>query len=262
LRLPHLTDKQAEIVRNRAKKSGIDPDTCPTCLSKADQYGERENGTYRYEGEERECDCATQIMLRKHYLLANIPDQYMRLSWTWDFTGDMKAKEAVELYLEKWPAFKLNGMGVEFAGTLGIGKTFAATTIGRELVKRREDVYFLPFNQMLYAMRYEDKEILSRLDEVNVLILDEIQPPPDPKLIAVFSNQFEVIVRNRTNYNGVTIMTTNMDESEVEQHYPRVYSLLRAKQIRVEIDGSDARKGVTGKKNLELILNNETRPIT
>jgi DNA replication protein DnaC len=202
-------------------------------------------------------------MLRKHYLLANIPDQYMRLDWDRDFAGDSNATDAVTLYLTKWPQFKLNGMGVEFASTgLGVGKTFAATHIGKELVKKREDVFFLPFNQMLHAMRYEDKDILTRLDEVNVLILDEIQPAPNEQLRLIMADRFESIVRNRTNYNGVTIMTTNMTESEVETHYPRVYSLLRAKQLRVEMSGADARRSIIAEQNLELILNNETRPIS
>lgn len=201
-------------------------------------------------------------MLRKHYLLANIPDQYMRLDWASDYSGSSDARESVALYLDKWSAMKINGMGIEFAGkTLGVGKTFAATTIGKELIKNREDVYFLPFHQMLHAMRYEDKEILATLENVNVLILDEIQPPPDPRLVQIFSDQFESVVRNRTNYNGVTIMTTNMDETEMDAHYPRVYSLLRAKQLRVEMTGKDARRDLIAKQNLDLILNNETRPI-
>jgi DNA replication protein DnaC len=250
-------------VTERSKKSGLHPDTCPTCLSKPDEYGERENGAYWLFGERHECDCENQIMLRKHYLLANIPDQYMRLDWDRDFRGDKAAKEGVALYLNKWPAFKLNGMGVEFAGkTLGVGKTFAATAIGKELVKRKEDVFFLPFNQMLHAMRYEEGDVLERLDNVNVLILDEVQPPPNEQLRSVMANHFESAIRNRTNYNGVTITTTNMAEEALCEEYPRVYSLLSAKQFRVVMEGDDARQGLTSKRNLDLIINDEQMPIT
>lgn len=203
-------------------------------------------------------------MLRKHYLLSNIPDQYMRLDWERDFMGDEAAKDTVALYLDKWPSFKLNGMGVEFAGSgLGVGKTFAATTIAKELVKRKEEVFFLPFNQMLHAMRYEDTEILSNLDRVNVLILDEVQPPPNEQLRNVMANHFESIIRNRTNYNGVTILTTNMDEGTCNSEYPRVYSLLKAKRFRrVEMEGNDARQSKIANRDLELILNDEVRPIS
>jgi DNA replication protein DnaC len=241
----------------------MDPDTCPTCLSKADEFGEREWGQYKLDGQWYDCHCEYQISLRKHYLLANIPDQYMRLSWERDFFGDPAAQDAVTLYLSKWSAFKLNGMGIEFAGKeLGVGKTFAATTIGKELVKLREDVFFMPFHQMLHAMRYEEQDILDRLENVNVLILDEVLPPPNEALRSVMANHFESMIRNRTNYNGVTIMTTNMTEADMNEEYPRVYSLLSAKQMRVDLNGNDARQGMTGKRNLELIMNGEVRPIT
>lgn len=187
----------------------------------------------------------------------------MRLDLERDFQGDPEAKKGVNLFLSKWPSFKINGMGVEFIGKgLGIGKTFAATAIGKELVKRREDVFFIPFNQMLHAMRYEDDEILERLDSVNVLILDEVQPPPNEQLRSVMANHFESIIRNRTNYNGVTIITTNMTEEELHKEYPRVYSLLSAKQYRVALNGEDARQNLTATRNLELILNDEQPPIT
>lgn len=187
----------------------------------------------------------------------------MRLDWNRDFHGDKAAQDGVALYLHKWPSFKINGVGMEFAGKgIGIGKTFAATTVGRELVKLREDVYFIPFGEMLHAMRYEDLETLDRMQNVNVLILDEVQQPPNEALSSVMANHFERIIRNRTNYNGVTIMTTNMTEEELDDEYPRTYSLLSAKQLRVEMTGKDARKGHTAMKNLELSMNDEVRPIT
>jgi hypothetical protein len=45
------------------------------------EYYGREYGTYKLDGEVHPCDCDEQIALRKHYLLANIGDQYMRLNW-------------------------------------------------------------------------------------------------------------------------------------------------------------------------------------
>jgi DNA replication protein DnaC len=262
-KLAHLTSAQFAEIEQRAKKSGIHPDTCPTCGSVADQYGERENGTYFYESKQNKCDCEHQIMLRKHYLLANIPDQYMRLDWDVDYTGDPAAKDGVKIYLERWSEFKLYGMGLEFASEqLGVGKTFAATTIGKELIKRKEDVFFIPFNQALHAMRYEDRTVLDRMRDTNVLILDEIVPPPNESLQTVMVNHFESIVRDRTNYNGVTILTTNLSERDMEAAYPRTYSLLAAKQMRVVLTGADARRGLIAQKNLELAMNGERKPIT
>lgn len=262
MKLPHLTNSQAHEVAQRAELPGIHPDQCPTCDSTPDEYGERVNGTYKFRGKSYECNCEEQVLLRKHYALANIPDQYMKLDWEKDYTGSEDARIAVAKYLEMWPSMKANGVGLEFASRqLGTGKTFAATHIGKELIKRRERVYFIPFNQMLDAMRNQSEAILSKLDSINIVILDEVRSPPNNDQIrSIFADRFESIIRNRTNYNGITIMTTNMTEKTLDEDYPRVYSLLSAKQIRVQMNGHDVRSNI-GKENSELALNGERRPI-
>jgi len=262
LKLPHLTSSQFAEIEQRARLSGIHPDTCPTCGSVADEWGERENGVFTFNDVTQKCDCQDQIMLRKHYLLANIPDQYMRLDWERDYKGDANAKIAVDSFLSNWPQYKLYGMGLELGGPLGVGKTFAATTIARELVKRGEDVFFLPFNQMLYAIRHDERAVLARMNESNVLVLDEIQAPPNDSLRNVMENHFESVVRNRTNYNGVTILTTNLSEKDMQVHYSRSYSLLAAKEVRVEISGDDVRKRAIGQENLARLLSGQQAPIS
>lgn len=186
----------------------------------------------------------------------------MRLNWE-DFYGDVKAIDAVKMILNKWdPGFKHNGIGIEFAGPLGIGKTFAAATIGKELVKLDEDVLFIQFQEVLNALRYEKRELLDVIEGIKVLILDEVVSPPVEQLRTVFAERFEYVVRMRTNHNCVTIMTTNLSDREIEENYERVYSLLSAKQIRVDMTGSDARRGPASDRNLSLLINGELAPIT
>src|SRR5687767_2514696 len=85
-RLKPLSDEELDAVEE-LHGSLLD---CPTCLASRIQVGPDvygwENGTYRYRGVEYECDCDTQKALRKHYLLANIGDQYQRLNWD-DYDG-------------------------------------------------------------------------------------------------------------------------------------------------------------------------------
>lgn len=264
MKLQLLNDAEFAEAKARGELSGIGFERCPTCGSLRDEDGRWGNGVYRFQGREVSCDCSEQYLLRSHYLLANIPDQYIRLDWKRDFNGSDEIKSNIEFFIDKWSGFKINGMGVELAGkALGTGKTFAATTIGKELVKRGEKVFFLPFNQMLTAMRHNDEKILQKLDTFNVLILDEVQPPPDqPVLRNIFQDRFESIIRNRTNYNGVTIITTNMTQDEWEEHYPRIYSLYLPKRQLIEMKGQDARQSQIVKENLELIANEEVRPIS
>lgn len=264
-----MTNADYDHVVTLARKSGIPISQCPTCLATkievADGVHGWENGTYRYHGEEHPCDCDTQKTLRMHYLLANIGDQYQRLDWN-DFQGSADVKDAVSLFLDKWNAFKLNGMGLEFSSAnLGVGKTFAATHVGKELVKRGEAVYFIPFLEVinLYSRDADFRNAQEkRLRDTTVLILDEVVPSVSVAQNQLFATKFEELIRHRTNFNRVTVMTTNLGPDKLHEEYPRTYSLLEAKQVRVEMGGEDARQTFIARENIELIANDEVRPIT
>lgn len=205
------------------------------------------------------------MALRKHYYLANIGDQYQRLNFA-DFQGSESVVDAVTVFLSKWDAFKINGMGLEFSSpNLGVGKTFAATHIGKELVKRGEKVYFLPFRDVIGLLNKElsyRNAAEQRLRDTTVLILDEVGTGISTAQHQLFADQFEELIRHRTNFNRVTIMTTNLTPEKLREEYERTYSLLEAKQIRVAMEGVDARQTFIDKENVELALNDERRPIT
>lgn len=235
--------------------------TCPTCGSVEENnagFSIREPGTYRYDGKTFDCDCQRQLGLRWLYTLAGIPAQYMRLDWESDYQGSPNAQEMVQIYLDKFASFARSGMGIEFGGTgLGVGKTFAATHIGKELAKRGTKVLFVEFDDMV--TQHQNDEILS---EVAVLILDEVRIPPTERMTAWFMDRFESMMRDRTNWNRPTIITTNCPEEDLRETYPRAYSLLAAKQTRVDMGGVDARQGRIAQRNLEMVMNDETQPIT
>lgn len=265
--LPRLTNEQNDRIVAMARESGVPVTQCPTCLSSRLDVDEGNygwvNGTYRLDGVEHPCDCETQMILREHYYAANIGDQYQRLNWD-DYYGSPEAKENVAIYLSKWESAKINGMGLEFAGpNLGVGKTFAATHIGKELVKRGESVFFIPFLEVVRLFEEEDRANKeARLKNTTVLILDEVIPASTAAMRNLFSSKFEELVRHRTNFNKPTIMTTNLTQDMLHEEYPRSYSLLAAKQIRTEMNGVDARKGDRAMRNIELFLNDEIEPIT
>jgi DNA replication protein DnaC len=267
MKLRYLRDSELPEVEERARLSGISLDTCPTCGSKLEyreEWGgyDRENGTYRFRGKVRDCDCESQISLRKHYLLANIPMQYQRLNWE-EYDGSNETQEAVKLFLDRWEGFRSNGMGIEFSGSdLGTGKTFAATHVGKELIKNGESVYFISFRDLIDAIFSKDEHTVERVRETPIVILDEVVPPSSDQQAKLFTDRFESIIRHRTNWNAVTIMTTNLTEKELRQYYPRPYSLLEAKQIRIHLSGEDQRMGKIGMENIELAANMEVRPIT
>jgi DNA replication protein DnaC len=267
--LPRLNNAEYDAVVKLARNSGIPLGQCPTCLSREIEvepgvHG-RENGTYQFRGTVFECDCDIQMLLRRHYLLAGIGEQYQRLDWE-DFRGTPAVREAVGMFLDKWQNFKLHGMGLEFSSpNLGVGKTFAATHVGKELIKRGEKVIFMPFLEII-GLLGRDVDFRTaqedRLRDSAVLILDEVVPPYTQAQGNLFSAKFEELIRYRTNFNRVTIMTTNLTPNKLHEHYPRTYSLLEAKQIRIEMGGKDARQDFIGMENIELVANGEVRPIT
>lgn len=269
LTLRTLTDQEYNQVERLSRMSSVSMDVCPTCGARETEIPgsggvkEFKTGSYRYRGLTYPCDCHAQMALRARYLLANIGDQYMRLDWK-DFDGTEDAQYWVATYLQKWQSFKLNGMGLEFGGPdIGTGKTFAATTVGKELVKLGQRVYFIPFIEMVDAFQSDNgKEIERRMRETTFLILDEILPPVSERQRDFYETKLEALVRYRTNFNLPIISTTNLPEENLSVAYPRTYSLLQAKQIRVDMSGTDRRMGQIRLENIELAQHDEVRPIT
>jgi len=265
--LKNLNDQEYNLAIKFAKiKQQLDQ--CPTCDSKLEVIPgsggvrERVNGDYRYMGEKYPCECDAQIALRARYLVANIGEQYQRLSWDeWDGCEDTRS--VVDTYLGSWEKFFKQGIGIEFySSALGTGKTFASTHIGKELIKQGQSVYFIPFIEMVAAFDRQDSEyIAGKIRESGFVILDEVTPPFSEAQRAFFSVQLEALIRHRTNNNLPTIMTTNMSQEMLNSSYPRIYSLLSAKQIRQEVKGTDRREFI-GVQEMEIIANGETRPIT
>lgn len=259
-----MTNRQFDEVENHIRLK-LKADECPTCHSvpfeDKEGYRNRDNGTYILHGEPHECDCETQINLYRHYTLAGIGEQYMRLPWS-EYTGSQEAIDTVSIFLDKWQNFKQHGMGIEFSSpSLGVGKTFAASHLGMELVKRSERVLFVSFEELIAGYTREDEEEFDDLlRSITWLILDEVLPPSSESQGALFSRRFESVIRHRQNHNMPVIMTTNLTPKDFEKSYARTYSLLSAKQHRVEMSGPDFRSTLNS-ENLELMINDEVRPI-
>lgn len=258
--MKRLTDQQLSEAEERARLSGTPLSQCPTCLAHLVD-GEIESKTYKLDGVEHPCDCREQIRLRTAYFYANVPTTYQTLTWE-DYEGPEEVKEAVEAYLAKWDSFKSHGIGIAFLSrNLGNGKTMCSLQIGRELIKRGETVFFLPHNQLSRALRYNDENLIEKMNTATVLILDDIQAPPHDKLEQIFADNLEDVVRNRTNYNGVTLLSSNLSLDELKSYYPRVWSVLSPKVMIQRMNGGDARQSFVGERAINRALNEERAPI-
>lgn len=267
--LPWMSNRQFDEVDALISASPKKRNECPTCGAKAVEVApgvtEWGSSTYRYCGEDHACNCDEQEALFRHYLLAHIPQEYMTLSLS-DYWGDPIALDAVKNYLEHWSNFRNHGLSLGFySKEQGTGKTFLATYVARELIKRGESVYYVYFRKIVstYELPYEArKDEEDRLRDCTVLVLDEIARPISEAQRALFGEKFEELIRHRTNYNKITILTTNLTPKELDEIYPRTYSLLAAKEKSIQVSGNDKRRADIGMINIELAENGEVRPIT
>lgn len=226
-----------------------------------------EHPTYQLNGEVHDCDCERQDDLRRHYLLAGIPQQYWTLDWSdWGNDSDPKALAAAREYLDQWKTWRRHGVGLQFySPRQGTGKTMLACLIGKELIKRRVKVQFSSFLDAvhLFTKPYEElKAVEERFRNIPVLILDDIIPAISLAQRDLWAMQLESLVRFRTDGNAVTIVTSNMMPDEIDEHYQRIGSLLAAKQKFIHIEGGDFRRFHDWDLEREhLIKSGEARPI-
>ena len=231
---------------------------CPTC-------GGHEK--YNLDYQTYECDCELQKLLQRHYFVANIGREYHDICLS-DFDGSDTDKVVPETrrYIENFENNFHYGLGITFSGPVGTGKTFAMTCVLKELIKQGIDVYFITFEELInvWGKSWQDdaaKAILERrLKTASVLGLDELRT--DPRNAGGFlANGLDSVIRHRTSNLLPTLVTTNMKREEELDQFGKVYSLLAAKNIRVETHGHDRRMQEVRNRTFELNNRGERRPI-
>jgi DNA replication protein DnaC len=234
------------------------PGGCPTC-----------NGRmwYRLDFVQHPCDCQLQIMLQKHYFRSNIGREYHDICLK-DFDGpdSERVVDAVRSYLDKYEDNFHYGLGLTFTGPYGTGKTFAMTCVLKELVKQGRDTYFTTFEQLInvWGDSWHDANAKKMLEEklktVEVLGLDELRT--DARNAGGFlQNGLDSVIRYRTANLLPTLITTNMSSDFEKSEFAKVYSLLAAKNTRVETHGHDRRMLEVRQRNHELKERGERRPV-
>jgi DNA replication protein DnaC len=235
----------------------VSPD-CPTC-----------SGFQKYmlDGITHECDCEIQTKLQRHYFAANIGREYHDICLD-DFEGEdtETVVPIVREYLNKFADNFHYGLGLTFTGPYGTGKTFAMTCVLKELVKQGEDVYFITFEELINIWgkswhNDEAKKLLEmRLKTAKVLGLDELRT--DPRNAGGFlQNGLDSVIRHRTSNLLPTLVTTNMTKDVEAQEFGKVYSLLSARNTRVDTHGHDRRMREVRQRIHELKKKGERRPV-
>lgn len=129
-------------------------------------------------------------------------------------------------YVNNFEKVFRQGTSMALLGTPGTGKTHFATSIGIEVNKKKYNVFYELFRDMMSrikatykqnSMRTES-EIMKNLTCVDLLIIDEVGQKPlsptDKELILT-------IVNNRYKENKPTILISNLNESQLESELGR-----------------------------------------
>lgn len=232
---------------------------CPTCDDK--KY-------YYLYGEKFDCDCRTQKLLQEHYFEANIGREYHDICLKDFYPGPNRDKvvPVIEDYLDNFDDNFHYGLGISFNGPLGTGKTFAMTSVLKELVKQGRSVYMVTFDELILTWGEawkdeESKHILHRkLKGAEVLGLDELKSDPRNKT-GFLSGGLENVIRHRTSNLLPTFVTTNMSPEEEEKEFGKAFSLLSARNRRIVLDGKDNRGEEVRQGIYKLAGAHERRPI-
>ena len=254
-----LSDKEiAELEFNDAYASR--KNECPTCQN---------TGVYKYLGEVYPCEVDeygrhTQQLLYRLYYTANIPHEFQVLDWN-DYPYP-EPKADIDQYIENFKTIRYSGMGWEIYGAqTGVGKTWAATAILKALVREGYSCWFAQFADVRSYHELSNSStrdfFIGKLRSSEVLVLDEVLRPYSDKQRDFYETKLEEIVRHRTMSHFPTIITTNLVEEEMNRIYPRVYSVLSAKQSRLELVGDDYRIRKAYWDNDAIAKNGEVRPI-
>jgi DNA replication protein DnaC len=254
----NLTGKISDADLDRIGRNFPLSDRCPTCDGQ---------GRYHLDGETYDCDCSYQKLLQRHYFNANIGREYQNICLK-DFIGEdaEKVVPIVNDYIENFKNKYDYGIGLTFSGDLGTGKTFAMTSILKELVKQGESVFFVTFEELinLWGDSWHNAEakavIQDRVRTAKLLGIDELRT--DGRNASGFlANGFDSIVRFRTSNLMPTLVTTNMTRQDEEKEFSKVYSLLSAKNERVSFVGSDKRRKEIRQRTIERSERGDKMPI-
>jgi DNA replication protein DnaC len=206
---------------------------CPTCL---------DTNEYVYRGDTYECadedGIHQQRELWKLYSLARLKEEHCRLDWDEYPMEDVKG--VIDQYIRSFQSNLIMGTGLTIAAkAMGIGKTWAAIHVLQELLKADYDCFFVTFWDL---KDYEDRSHVRRLRENHCVVIDDVLKPYTEAQTPFYEDKLEEVLRYRTMSNLPTIVTTNMTDEEFDDKYSRVHSLLRGKQIEIQLgDTSDHR---------------------
>lgn len=189
-------------------------------------------------------DLRPKGITRAHLIAANIGQDYWQADFS-NYKGPINAKNEAFLYLQHLKEYKEGGIGLLFAGKVGVGKTTLLAVVLKYLAKANWTAYMTSLSELLEAIKRswdtKDTSEIDRCKQVTFLGIDDLgKEHAGPTGFSAVT--FDNLIRYRVQHRLPTLLTTNLDRKEIKSRYgDATLSLIEGKTRIITVNGFDYR---------------------
>lgn len=166
-------------------------------------------------------------------------------------------KECFRRYITELSVNASEGWGLYMYGSNGVGKTFACTSLLKEVVKAGYSAYCILADELKLAYidgsRFDaDSTIVRRVETVDFLLIEDLGKEYSGRGSGFAELCFENLLRKRSRECRPTFVTSNLSPIDFKSRYQEsAASLAMECMIAVQMKGGDRRHGMAQSKKME-----------
>jgi len=169
---------------------------------------------------------------------------------TLESVPDSTHRRVVEKYLDEFPQMEKQGIGVYLWGANSVGKTYLASAVLKELLKRNKLSYVITADVLksiyIDGKRFDGNQtVVQRVESIPVLLIEDVGKEYSGKGSGWAELNFENLLRHRSRNLLITWMTSNLSPAQLLDRYKQsAMALMLESMLAVEVQGKDWRKEI------------------
>lgn len=179
---------------------------------------------------------------------------------TWTFENDDGKNEELSnvahKYVENFPTFYEQGMGLLLFGGVGTGKSFITACIANALIDQGRPCLVTNFPRIVNSLQNDfdnRQEKIDRLNDCDLLVIDDFAVERQTEYVQEIIYN---VIDSRYRIKCPLIITTNLTAQEIANatdiRKDRIYSRLKEMTIPIEAKGVDRRRGILARNYAEM----------